>query len=265
MEEYISKNKEAWEEAFELRDATWGEDIVERVTSEAYAFFNKETIAILKKYDLKGKTIGQFCCNNGRELLSLVKTSEAAMGFGFDIAENQIRFANEKAKELGVPCEFIPANILEIDESYYNRFDMVLITIGALCWFKDLNAYFNVVSKCMKKGGIIVINEQHPMTNMIAASDEPEYDEAHPMNCVHSYFEHEWVGNEGMYYITGKSYQSKTFIDYSHPISEIIGSMCSNHIVITNMQEFDYDISGAFGNLDHKGFPLSLILEGRKE
>ena len=49
------------------------------------------------------KTIGQFCCNNGRELLSLVKCGRAKKGIGFDIAENQVAFANEKAKELNLP------------------------------------------------------------------------------------------------------------------------------------------------------------------
>ena len=40
--------------------------------------------------------------------------------------------------------------------------------------------------------------------------------------------------------------------------------MCSNGIVITGMQEFDYDISSAFEEIDHSGFPLSMILQGKK-
>lgn len=264
MEPYIKGNKEAWEEAFDQRDPSWCADIVERVQNADYTYFEKETIEVLKKYDLKGKSIGQFCCNNGRELISLVKSTGAAEGIGFDIAENQVKFANEKAAELKMPCHFVATNVLEIDDSYTNRFDFVLITIGALCWFKDLKEYFKVVSKCMKKDGVIVINEQHPMTNMLIASDEEGYNPNHPKECVHSYFSHEWIGNEGMYYITQKSYKSKTFIDYTHSISDIIGSMCDNHMVITNLQEFDYDISGGFEYIDGTGFPLSMIIEGLK-
>ena len=40
--------------------------------------------------------------------------------------------------------------------------------------------------------------------------------------------------------------------------------MCDNGIVVTGLQEFDRDISGGFGPLDHSGFPLSMILQGRK-
>ena len=39
MENYIKGNKEAWEEAFEKRDPSWGRDIVERITDKDYAFF----------------------------------------------------------------------------------------------------------------------------------------------------------------------------------------------------------------------------------
>ena len=105
MEKYIEGNKAAWEEAFDNRDASWGADITERIRSEEeYPFFNEETKAVLKQINTEGAVIGQFCCNNGRELLSLVKCGKAKQGVGFDIAENQVAFANEKAKELNLPC-----------------------------------------------------------------------------------------------------------------------------------------------------------------
>lgn len=39
--------------------------------------------------------------------------------------------------------------------------------------------------------------------------------------------------------------------------------MCHNGIVITGLQEFDYDISGGFTEVDRSGFPLSMIIQGR--
>ncbi len=67
-----------------------------------------------------------------------------------------------------------------------------------------------------------------------------------------------------MYYITKKSYHSKTFTDYTHPMSEIISGMCGNGIVVTGLREFDYDISGGFEAVDHSGYPLSMIIQGKK-
>ena len=264
MEKYIEGNKAAWEEAFENRTASWGADITERVRKEDYPFFYEETKNVLKQIPTEGKVIGQFCCNNGRELLSLVKSGKAEKGIGFDIAENQVAFANEKAKELELPCEFVAVNVYDIDDRYREQFDVVIITIGALCWFDDLKRFFAVVSKCMKKGAYIVINEQHPFTNMLATEGEELYDPEHRTEARYSYFEHEWTGNDGMYYMTQKQYKSKTFTDFTHPLSEIITGMCENGIVVTGLQEMDYDISSAFAALDHSGCPLSMVIQGRK-
>ena len=265
MEKYIEGNKAAWEEAFENRDASWGADITDRIQREEYPFFNEETKRILRNIDLKGATVGQFCCNNGRELLSLVKSGGARNGIGFDIAENQVAFANEKAKELNLPCIFEAVNVYDIDDRYKEQFDVVIITIGALCWFDDLDRFFAVAAKCMKPGAEIVINEQHPFTNMLAVDGEELYDPGHRMECHYSYFKHEWTGNEGMYYMTQKKYHSKTFTDYTHSMSEIISGMCGNGIMVTGLQEFDYDISGGFSQIDHRGFPLSMIIKGKKK
>ena len=264
MDKYIEGNKAAWEEAFENRDASWGADITDRIRKEDYPFFYDEMKRVLNRIRTEDAVIGQFCCNNGRELLSLVKCGKAKKGIGFDIAENQVAFANEKAKELQLPCEFEAVNIYDIDDRWKEAFDVVIITIGALCWFNDLNRFFAIVAKCMKPGAVIVINEQHPCINMLASEGEEPYDPDHRLECHYSYFEHEWTGNEGMYYMTQKSYRSKTFTDFTHPMSEIISGMCGNGIAVTGLQEFEYDITGGFPELDHRGYPLSMIIQGQK-
>ncbi|MBR6185500.1 MAG: class I SAM-dependent methyltransferase [Clostridia bacterium] len=264
MDPYIEGNKAAWEEAFENRDASWGADITERIREEDYPFFNEETKTALKTIHTEGAVIGQFCCNNGRELLSVVKSGKAKKGIGFDIAENQVAFANEKAKELRLPCVFEAVNIYDIGDRYREQLDAVIITIGALCWFNDLNRFFAIIAKCMKPGAVIVINEQHPCTYMLAQEGDEPYDPEHRTECVYSYFEHEWTGNEGIYYMTQKRYRSKTFTDFTHSMSEIISGMCGNGIVVTDLKEYDHDIGSGFAALDHQGFPLSMLILGQK-
>jgi len=265
MEKYVAGNKEAWEEAFDHRDPSWGADIVQRVREEEYPFFYEDLKAVLKGLPTEGAVIGQFCCNNGRELLSLVKSGKAARGIGFDIAENQVAFAREKAAELELPCAFEAINIYDIGDQYKEMFDIVLITIGALCWFKDLNRFFEIVAECMKTGSTMVIHECHPCVNMIAAEGEDEYDAAHRLECKYSYFDNVWTGNDGIYYMTKKEYPSKTFTDFTHSMGEIITGMCSNGLVVTGLQEYDYDISEGFSGAEKQGFPLSMIITGRKD
>lgn len=99
---------------------------------------------------------------------------------------------------------------------------------------------------------------------MLAADGDEGFDPVHRKECLFSYFEHEWTGNEGIYYMTLKRYRSKTFTDYTHPMSDIITGMCNNGIVVTGLQEFDHDNGAGFSVIDNSGFPLSMILQGRK-
>ena len=128
-----------------------------------------------------------------------------------------------------------------------------------------MNRFFEIVAKCMKPGAVIVINEQHPLTNMLACEGDEPYDPKHRKECHYSYFENEWTGNSGIYYMTKKSYESKTFTDYTHSMSEIISGMCENGIVITGLKEFDNDLSSGFADMNNSGFPLFMIIQGRKQ
>ena len=83
--DYINGNKQAWEEGFVHRRAGWGEDHAHLLSTLTLPIFNQDVIAELKSLDLQGKTIAQFACNNGRELLSAMQLG-SAYGVGFDIA-----------------------------------------------------------------------------------------------------------------------------------------------------------------------------------
>lgn len=258
--DYVKGNKEAWEEAFDNRSENWCSDVLARYRSEELPFIERALAEELLKLDLSGKVIGQFCCNNGRELLSIMKLG-AKKGIGFDIAENQISCANEFARELGVNCEFVATDVLEIDERFSDTFDLICITIGALCWFDDLNLFFAVVSRCLKDGGSAIISEAHPVTNMLGASDEDGFDESNPQRIMYTYFEKTWKENDGMYYMTGKEYESKTFTSFTHPFSSILNGIVNNGLRIRALHEHDVDISsGTFSELNGMGIPLSYVL-----
>jgi len=262
--DYVKGNKGAWEEAFDNRSENWCSDVLTRYRSEELPFIEPEMAQELLKLTLSGRVVGQFCCNNGRELLSIMKLG-AGKGIGFDIAENQIACANEFARALGVNCEFIAANILEIDERYDDTFDLIIVTIGALCWFRDLDLFFEKVSRCLKSGGSLVINEAHPVTNMLGLPGEGGFDESNPQKIMHTYFERAWEENDGMWYMTGKLYESKTFTSFTHPFSSIVNGITGNGLRIRSLHEYETDISSdMFSALNNTGIPLSYVLRADK-
>lgn len=260
---YIQGNKEAWEEAFEHRHSGWGESNHERLLQEHLPFFHPDIAAELESMDFSEKTIAQFCCNNGRELLSLMQLG-AKKGIGFDIAENIIEQATYTAKKAAIDnCQFVSCNILDIPEEYYNCFDFIMFTIGAITWFEDLKPLFQKVCNCLKPGGTLLIHDFHPIMNMLPMPGEPAFDEKNLNHIEYSYFRKEpWIENEGMGYMS-EQYESKTFISFSHTIAAIINAISSSKMHIVKMNEYDYDI-GLTDVYDKKGIPLSYLLIAEK-
>ncbi len=261
--DYIKNNKLAWEEAFDNRRPNWGENNYEVLATQTLPYLNADTIAELKSIDLQGKTIAQFCCNNGRELLSIMQL-KPAYAVGFDIAENIIGQAKETANKVGEKnCEFVACDILGIDESYHGKFDFIFFTIGAITWFKDLKSLFNKVATCLKQDGVLLINDFHPVMNMLPMPGEDTFDLDHLNQVAYSYFRKEpWIENSGMSYITPE-YDSKTFTSFSHTMSDIINSMICCGMSIVKLNEYDYDV-GLTEVYDGKGYPLSFILIAQK-
>lgn len=259
-----SNNKEAWEEAFEHKHPGWGDSNYERLLHEHLPFFCPDLAQELEAMDFKGRTAAQFCCNNGRELLSLMQLG-AKEGYGFDIAENIIAQAENTAKKAGITnCHFMACNILDIPEEYNNRFDFIMFTIGAITWFEDLNQLFQKVSDCLKPGGILLIHDYHPFMNMLPMPDEPAFDEHHGNLFEYSYFRKEpWIENNGMKYMS-ETYSSRTFTSFTHTMSDIVNAVCTFYMRVKKLNEYDYDI-GLTDAYDGKGLPLSFLLTAQKE
>lgn len=261
--DYIIGNKAAWEEAFDRKKPNWGDEDYKRFGEEHLPFLEPDVANEIKGIDLAGKTIAQFCCNNGRELLSLMQRGPAA-GVGFDIAENILAQARTNAAKAGIEnCSFVATNLLEIDEQYHDSFDFALFTIGAITWFEDLNLLFQKVSKCLKKDGILLINDFHPLMSMLATPEEEAFDPTCIDKIAYPYFRKEpWVETDGMSYMSG-NYDSKPFTCFTHTISDIINSIIGAGLTIQKWNEYSYDV-GLTDVYDGKGYPLSYILIARK-
>ena len=262
--DYNKANKEAWEEAFAVHQAGYKEDPVLRL-KRGELFLRAETEAVLVELDLAGKSVAQFCCNNGIELLSLLKMG-AAHGTGFDITEGFTAEGRRLASEAGLDADFVAIDIYDIDDAYAEQFDLVLVTCGVLSWFPDLDRFFAKVALVLKDGGTLVINEMHPYTNMLATTGEEGYEASRPDHVTYSYFKEgvAWVDTDGVDYIGGTKYASKPLYSYSHGFGKIVNAMSGNGLTIGTLTEFDHDVCREWSHLEGKGMPLSYLLVAAK-
>jgi len=260
------QNKAAWEEAFDKRKDDWLFARLKRLMEGRFPFLEPEFVAAFDDVDFAGRDVAQFSCNDGRELLSIVRTGGARSGVGFDIAENMVAYANGCADDLALPCRFVATDILAIGSEFHESFDFIFITIGALGWFEDLAPYFERVAACLRPGGRVFVHEMHPATTMFAAPGEPGFDDTQPAKVTSPYFRKDpWVETNGMGYLTGGSYVSKPFTSFPFTLADLFGAVLGNGLRIEAFQEYDKDLSGMFTVLDGKGLPLSLVLVARKD
>ncbi len=157
-------------------------------------------------------------------------------------------------------------DVYDIGDEYYNKFDLVFITIGALAWMPDLEKYFKIVSKMIKPGGNLVIYESHPFTYMFADEDEEDFDPNLPEKIVYDYFRTEpWICDDGIDYIGGSSYKSKVNYCHSYNISTLLNSIIKSGVRIAEFNEYKHNISSEYSLLEkNKNIPFSYILVGER-
>jgi 2-polyprenyl-3-methyl-5-hydroxy-6-metoxy-1,4-benzoquinol methylase len=263
--DYAEKNRTAWNQAAPIHRKHRKENLLEEVKNPSFNTLGVVERRVLSEIGIVDKKVAQLCCNNGRELISMLKMG-AAYGVGFDIADAFIQEALELAALAGVNCDFVRTDVLEIAAQYHNTFDLVFISIGALTWIADLEKFFEVCRQLLQPGGFLFVYEMHPFLDMMAAPDEPEYSAEDELKIVFPYFSSKpWVSTSGLDYVGGTTYASAESIAFPHSLSEILSSIIKNAFVLAEYREYPHDISNAFKHLEkYQKIPLCYSLVARR-
>ena len=258
-------NRAAWNQALGYHQKANGEFLRSGFENPDFTTLNRECDYVLneklKHIDLSSKTISHIPCNNGRELLSLMRFG-AKEAIGFDISDAAITQAEQLADIAKLNAKFVRTNILEISDKYNDYFDFIFISQGALQWFPNLSNFFAVVSRLLKKNGQILIFEIHPFAYFFENGfnfENRDFDK------LTSYFTKEPNNYpKGLDYFGGVEYESSEFFWFMHKISDIINAVLKSGIDIQDFDEYNTEMAD---NSDLDGIdkiPLSYILLGKK-
>jgi SAM-dependent methyltransferase len=113
--------------------------------------------------------LGEWCqravhlqCSAGMDTISLHNLG-AHRVIGIDIADDLIGLAGELAQDLGMPAEFVRADVLQIPDRFDGAADLVYTGKGAIHWMYDIKAWGHAVSRLLRPGGTFVLFDFHPM------------------------------------------------------------------------------------------------------
>jgi SAM-dependent methyltransferase len=84
-----------------------------------------------------------------------------------DFSPTALRRVRELADAVGVDVETVETDSRALPESLHGRFDLVYVTVGAICWIDDLDRWMRQVSLALRPGGRLVMVEIHPTYQMV--------------------------------------------------------------------------------------------------
>jgi SAM-dependent methyltransferase len=114
--------------------------------------------------DIAGKSLLHLLCNMGSDTLSWARLGTHVTGV--DISYAAIERARALAQEAGLPARFIRADLYALPEALDERFDIVFMSYGALCWLADLDRWAALVARYLKPGGVLYLVEMHPFAGV---------------------------------------------------------------------------------------------------
>ena len=258
-------NRKAWNQATDYHQKARRNALYEGFKDPNFTTLNRDCDDVLhaklQSIGLTGKSIAQLPCNNGRELLSLMRLG-AKNGVGFDISDAAIHEARKLAEIAGCNAIFERTNILEIGSGYDNAFDFIYISEGSLQWFPDLKAYFSIVFRLLKPGGRILIFEIHPFAYLFDHGFDPNVPS---LDDLGSYFDAgPYHYHDGLDYVGGTLYPSEECYWFMHTTSGILNAILNSGIELLEIEEYNLEMANDAAVQAMDKFPLSYIIVGRK-
>ena len=264
LKTYTESNRIAWNEVMprhqQAAKAKWDQAF----SQLGYACIDRSEQDALTRIGIVGKDVAHLCCNNGVELLSL-KNLGANRCVGFDISDEAIKEAMERAARSHIACRFVRLDVYEIGGEYAGQFDLVYITAGCVGWMPDLTRFFKQAAALLRPCGRVFIHEIHPVSEMLPF-DSSEH--AGQLKIIEPYCKHEpYIECGGLDYV-GQSQYASTASNYwfAHTLSDIMMSLIRNGVAIEYFSEHAEDISAGHRLLEqaNAGIPLSYLLIGKK-
>lgn len=216
--------------------------------------------------NVRGKKILHLLCHFGMDSLSLVQ--KGAKVTGVDISSEAITLAKKLSSELKIPAEFICSDVYKLENVLSKKYDIIFLSYGVLLWLSNMQKFAKIVSKFLKKEGILYIVELHPFTNMLNEHAKMQYD----------YFDKgPFLDDADGSYTNWKDKTKGTTYEWSYTIDDVINAFISAGLTIEFFHEFPFTMYNQFpGHMkkNKKGqfilkdktmqFPLLFSLQARK-
>lgn len=200
--------------------------------------------------DVTGLDVVHLQCHIGTDTLALL-VSGAKSVTGIDFSGEALEVARDLAERSGLAdrATFVESDVYRASEVLDGKqFDLVFVSLGALCWLPSVARWAEQVSLCLKPGGRLYIHDVHPVA---WARDEND-----PTRWAYTYFE-EAKPFEDTIDVTytdgdGRLEHSKAY-EWNHSMGELINALIAQGMRIDSLTEHDWTVFEMFAGMTDNG------------
>lgn len=265
MDEFIEANRRHWDDLARIH--IHSENKLYDIASVRRGETHLDAITDRELGGVRGKSILHLQCHFGLDSLRLAQ--RGARVTGVDLSGVAIDFANTLAADLKADARFIEANVYDAPKHIDERFDIVFVTWGALCWLPDIPRWAEIVCHFLNPGGFLFLLESHPVT-FTFIDDEQTTIRPH-----YNYFGKEPVPEDTEYSYAGApdKIRHPRCYAWDHPISNVVNALLQTGLTLGYLHEHDripwqhFKLMQATGDGHFSlppGLPLAYSLQARK-
>ena len=229
--DYISVNRANWDERAALHAAS-KDYSVERFLADPEFLSDVVRFDRPRLGELAGLRGVHLQCHIGTDTVSLARLGARMTGLDFSPAS--LEQARRLAAATGADVDFQLADVYDaVNVLGAARYDLVYVSVGALCWLPSVARWAEVVAALLAPGGRLFIREGHPMLGVLD-------DEVTPAALRYPYFESESpmvFDDPGTYVETDQSLTNGVTQQWNHGIGEIVPGLLAAGMQLTQLIE----------------------------
>ncbi len=187
--------------------------------------------------DVAGLDVAHLQCHFGQDTLQLA--TAGATVTGLDFSGEAIAAARALAERAGLTerARFVEADVLDAAEVLApERFDLVYVSLGALCWLPSVERWADQVGRLLRPGGRLYLHDGHPLAWALADDD---------LRLEHTYFEEAqpYVDDVDITYTDGDArISSRRTYEWNHSMGEIVTAVARQGLTVDSLSEHDWTV-----------------------
>ncbi|MGH9078968.1 MAG: class I SAM-dependent methyltransferase [Acidimicrobiales bacterium] len=233
----LAANRRSWDERVPIHAASRFYD-VERWLEERPGPRPREVEALGDVADLD---LVHLQCHFGLDTLAWADVGARVTGIDFSPAA--VGVAQDLATRAGLAdrSNFVCADVDEAAETLAPRmFDVVYVSLGALCWLPSVGRWADQVAALARTGGRLYLHDGHPLAWSLADDS---------LTLTHSYFEETdpYVDDSASTYTDADVAlsNSRTY-EWNHGLGEVLSSLIERGMRIDRLAEHDWTVHQRF-------------------